>query len=151
MRMSKIKCGIPCNVVLLCVSVCVLAESEEIKELLSDQGIPVQTVSEVLPVRVLSARILSNIYVRLGKQEHLHLLYLCVCVWVCDSTSKILCPHNRKLQEAEFDWEALQTHWSSGNIQVLWNQKSILYIHPAGTTSLGRCTICIYGDEDGGL
>lgn len=77
MMMSKIGCGIPCNVFLLCVSVCVLAESEEIQDLLSDHGIPVLTVSEVLPIRVLSARILSHVYVRLGKQAHL-LLHVCV-------------------------------------------------------------------------
>ncbi|KAM6977454.1 phosphorylase b kinase regulatory subunit alpha, liver isoform [Aplochiton taeniatus] len=48
------------------VQVCVLAESEEIRELLNDQGIKVQTVAEVQPIRVLPARILSHIYVKLG-------------------------------------------------------------------------------------
>ncbi|KAM4596220.1 phosphorylase b kinase regulatory subunit alpha, liver isoform 4-T4 [Fundulus diaphanus] len=48
------------------VQVCVLAESEEIKQLLMDAGVTVQTISEVLPIRVMPARILSHIYVRLG-------------------------------------------------------------------------------------
>uniref|UniRef100_A0A7N8XCE3 Phosphorylase b kinase regulatory subunit n=1 Tax=Mastacembelus armatus TaxID=205130 RepID=A0A7N8XCE3_9TELE len=55
------------------VQVCVLAESEDIKELLSDNGIMVQTVSEVLPIRVMPARILSHIYVRLGNCKKLNL------------------------------------------------------------------------------
>uniref|UniRef100_A0A8D0CN16 Phosphorylase b kinase regulatory subunit n=1 Tax=Sander lucioperca TaxID=283035 RepID=A0A8D0CN16_SANLU len=44
------------------VQVCVLAESEEIQQLLSDHGIKVQTMSEVLPIRVMPARILSHVY-----------------------------------------------------------------------------------------
>uniref|UniRef100_A0AAY5K5T8 Phosphorylase b kinase regulatory subunit n=1 Tax=Esox lucius TaxID=8010 RepID=A0AAY5K5T8_ESOLU len=48
------------------VQVCVLAESVEIREMLKDYGVQVQTVAEVQPVRVLPARILSHIYVKLG-------------------------------------------------------------------------------------
>ncbi|XP_034726805.1 phosphorylase b kinase regulatory subunit alpha, liver isoform isoform X4 [Etheostoma cragini] len=55
------------------VQVCVLAESEEIQQLLSDHGIMVQTMSEVLPMRVLPARILSHVYVRLGNCKKLNL------------------------------------------------------------------------------
>uniref|UniRef100_A0A3Q2EGF6 Phosphorylase b kinase regulatory subunit n=1 Tax=Cyprinodon variegatus TaxID=28743 RepID=A0A3Q2EGF6_CYPVA len=55
------------------VQVCVLAESEEIKELLKDAGVTVQTISEVLPIRVMPARILSHIYVRLGNCNKLNL------------------------------------------------------------------------------
>uniref|UniRef100_A0A671YAR6 Phosphorylase b kinase regulatory subunit n=1 Tax=Sparus aurata TaxID=8175 RepID=A0A671YAR6_SPAAU len=55
------------------VQVCVLAESEEIQELLSDHGISVQTMSEVLPIRVMPARILSHVYVRLGNCKKLNL------------------------------------------------------------------------------
>nr|XP_020493625.1 phosphorylase b kinase regulatory subunit alpha, liver isoform isoform X1 [Labrus bergylta]XP_029133888.1 phosphorylase b kinase regulatory subunit alpha, liver isoform isoform X1 [Labrus bergylta] len=55
------------------VQVCVLAESEEIQELLSDHGINVQTMSEVLPIRVMPARILSHVYVRLGNCKKLNL------------------------------------------------------------------------------
>uniref|UniRef100_A0A8C4I9U8 Phosphorylase b kinase regulatory subunit n=1 Tax=Dicentrarchus labrax TaxID=13489 RepID=A0A8C4I9U8_DICLA len=55
------------------VQVCVLAESEEIQELLSDHGITVQTMSEVLPIRVMPARILSHVYVRLGNSKKLNL------------------------------------------------------------------------------
>ncbi|XP_040900689.1 phosphorylase b kinase regulatory subunit alpha, liver isoform isoform X2 [Toxotes jaculatrix] len=55
------------------VQVCVLAESEEIQELLSDHGITVQTMSDVLPIRVMPARILSHVYVRLGNCKKLNL------------------------------------------------------------------------------
>uniref|UniRef100_A0A4W6CH30 Phosphorylase b kinase regulatory subunit n=1 Tax=Lates calcarifer TaxID=8187 RepID=A0A4W6CH30_LATCA len=55
------------------VQVCVLAESEEVQELLNDHGITVQTMSEVLPIRVMPARILSHVYVRLGNCKKLNL------------------------------------------------------------------------------
>ncbi|XP_016530863.1 phosphorylase b kinase regulatory subunit alpha, liver isoform isoform X3 [Poecilia formosa] len=55
------------------VQVCVLAESEKIKELLRDAGVTVQTISEVMPIRVMPARILSHIYVRLGNCRKLNL------------------------------------------------------------------------------
>ncbi|KAK7912767.1 hypothetical protein WMY93_012978 [Mugilogobius chulae] len=55
------------------VQVCVLAESEEIQELLNELGFSVQKMSEVLPIRVLPARILSHIYVRLGYSKKLNL------------------------------------------------------------------------------
>ncbi|XP_041837948.1 phosphorylase b kinase regulatory subunit alpha, liver isoform isoform X2 [Melanotaenia boesemani] len=55
------------------VQVCVVAESEEIQELLRDLGIMVQTMSEVLPIRVMPARILSHVYVRLGNCKKLKL------------------------------------------------------------------------------
>ena len=72
-----------CVCVCVCVCpVCVLAESQEIKELLREHGIVVQTVSEVLPIRVMPARNLSHIYVKLGTRHsahihlHSHLLYV---------------------------------------------------------------------------
>lgn len=55
------------------VQVSVVAESKEIQELLRDYGIDVQTVSEVLPIRVMPARILSHIYVKLGHSRKLNL------------------------------------------------------------------------------
>nr|XP_061796223.1 phosphorylase b kinase regulatory subunit alpha, liver isoform [Nerophis lumbriciformis] len=55
------------------VQVCVLAESEDIQNLLSEHGMTVQVLSEVLPIRVLPARILSHIYVRLGNCKKLNL------------------------------------------------------------------------------
>lgn len=69
----------------MCVSVCVLAESEEIQELLSDCGIVVQTMSEVLPIRVMPARILSHVYVKLGKQALVSLAYRCAGVYMCNN------------------------------------------------------------------
>uniref|UniRef100_A0AAR2IK58 Phosphorylase b kinase regulatory subunit n=1 Tax=Pygocentrus nattereri TaxID=42514 RepID=A0AAR2IK58_PYGNA len=55
------------------VQVSVVAESKEIQGLLRDYGIDVQTVSEVLPIRVMPARILSHIYVKLGNCKKLNL------------------------------------------------------------------------------
>ncbi|XP_061669820.1 phosphorylase b kinase regulatory subunit alpha, liver isoform isoform X2 [Syngnathoides biaculeatus] len=55
------------------VQVCVLAESEDIRNLLNEHEIKVQMLSEVLPIRVLPARILSHIYVRLGNCKKLNL------------------------------------------------------------------------------
>ncbi|XP_023656818.2 phosphorylase b kinase regulatory subunit alpha, liver isoform isoform X2 [Paramormyrops kingsleyae] len=55
------------------VQVCVLAESLHIQELLRDSGMDVQTISEVLPIRVIPARILSHIYVKLGHCKKLNL------------------------------------------------------------------------------
>ncbi|XP_046886800.1 phosphorylase b kinase regulatory subunit alpha, liver isoform isoform X2 [Hypomesus transpacificus] len=55
------------------VQVCVLAESEQIQELLRDYGVEVQTVSEALSIRVMPARILSHIYVKLGHCKKLNL------------------------------------------------------------------------------
>uniref|UniRef100_A0A3P9LFF6 Phosphorylase b kinase regulatory subunit n=1 Tax=Oryzias latipes TaxID=8090 RepID=A0A3P9LFF6_ORYLA len=55
------------------VQVCVLAETEEIQELLRALGITVQTISEVLPIRVMPARILSHVYVKLGNSKKLKL------------------------------------------------------------------------------
>ncbi|KAJ4947784.1 hypothetical protein JOQ06_009816 [Pogonophryne albipinna] len=55
------------------VQVCVLAETEEIQELLRDHGITVQTMAEVLPIRVMPARILSHVYVKLGSCKKLNL------------------------------------------------------------------------------
>ncbi|XP_068455519.1 phosphorylase b kinase regulatory subunit alpha, liver isoform isoform X4 [Clinocottus analis] len=55
------------------VQVCVVAESEAIKELLMDHGVQVQTMSEVRPIRVMPARILSHVYARLGNCRKLSL------------------------------------------------------------------------------
>ncbi|TRY98869.1 hypothetical protein DNTS_030260 [Danionella cerebrum] len=55
------------------VQVSVVAESVEIQQLLRDHGIDVQTISEVSPIRVMPARILSHIYVKLGNSKKLNL------------------------------------------------------------------------------
>ncbi|XP_061082119.1 phosphorylase b kinase regulatory subunit alpha, liver isoform isoform X2 [Conger conger] len=55
------------------VQVCVVAESEQIQELLRESGVEVQTVAEVLPIRVMPARILSHVYVKLGYSRKLNL------------------------------------------------------------------------------
>ncbi|TSK53626.1 Phosphorylase b kinase regulatory subunit alpha, liver isoform [Bagarius yarrelli] len=49
------------------VQVSVVAETEEIQALLRDYGIEVQSVAEVQPIRIMPARILSQIYVKLAK------------------------------------------------------------------------------------
>ncbi|XP_066561974.1 phosphorylase b kinase regulatory subunit alpha, liver isoform isoform X2 [Amia ocellicauda] len=55
------------------VQVCVVAETEQIQALLREQGVEVQTVDQVLPIRILPARILSHIYVKLGNNKKLKL------------------------------------------------------------------------------
>ncbi|XP_040600213.1 phosphorylase b kinase regulatory subunit alpha, skeletal muscle isoform isoform X7 [Mesocricetus auratus] len=48
------------------VQVSILAETEEIKAILKDKGIDVETIAEVYPIRIQPARILSHIYSSLG-------------------------------------------------------------------------------------
>lgn len=55
-----------CSDLLLPLAVSVLAETEEIKELLQKHGIDVETVSDIHPIHVQPARVLSHIYARLG-------------------------------------------------------------------------------------
>ncbi|NXS15456.1 KPB2 kinase, partial [Mystacornis crossleyi] len=51
----------------LCCYLTVLAESNQIKNLLQDRGINVQSIADIHPLRVQPARILSNLYTMLGK------------------------------------------------------------------------------------
>uniref|UniRef100_A0A673WRM4 Phosphorylase b kinase regulatory subunit n=1 Tax=Salmo trutta TaxID=8032 RepID=A0A673WRM4_SALTR len=51
------------------VQVSILAENEEIQELLMKNGIEVETVADIHPIHVQPARVLSHIYARLGKQR----------------------------------------------------------------------------------
>lgn len=44
----------------------ILAETEEIKELLLKNGIDVETVADIHPIHVQPSRMLSHIYARLG-------------------------------------------------------------------------------------
>nr|XP_009682017.1 PREDICTED: phosphorylase b kinase regulatory subunit alpha, skeletal muscle isoform isoform X5 [Struthio camelus australis] len=53
------------------VQVCILAETEEIKAILRKEGIHVETVADVYPIRVQPARILSHIYARLGRNKQM--------------------------------------------------------------------------------
>lgn len=46
--------------------VALIAEDEEVKELLASNGIESQTVEEVAPVRILPAKCLVRIYNKLG-------------------------------------------------------------------------------------
>ncbi|NWR91202.1 KPB1 kinase, partial [Furnarius figulus] len=55
------------------VQVCILAETEGIKEILRKEGIDVETVADVYPIRVQPARILSHIYARLGRNKQMSL------------------------------------------------------------------------------
>uniref|UniRef100_A0A8C9S6B4 Phosphorylase b kinase regulatory subunit n=1 Tax=Scleropages formosus TaxID=113540 RepID=A0A8C9S6B4_SCLFO len=55
------------------VQVSILAETEEIKELIQKNGITVQTVEEIYPIRVQPSRVLSHIYARLGRNQKLGL------------------------------------------------------------------------------
>lgn len=54
-------------VFVFCYAVTVLAESNQIKNLLQDHGINVQSIADIHPLRVQPARILSNLYTMLGK------------------------------------------------------------------------------------
>ncbi|XP_026208265.1 phosphorylase b kinase regulatory subunit alpha, skeletal muscle isoform isoform X2 [Anabas testudineus] len=55
------------------VQVSILAESEEIKELLLKNGIDVETVADIHPIHVQPSRVLSHIYARLGRNTRLGL------------------------------------------------------------------------------
>ncbi|XP_036160430.1 phosphorylase b kinase regulatory subunit alpha, skeletal muscle isoform isoform X4 [Myotis myotis] len=55
------------------VQVSILAETEEIKAILKDKGIDVETIAEVYPFRVQPARILSHIYSSLGCNSRMKL------------------------------------------------------------------------------
>ncbi|XP_061103504.1 phosphorylase b kinase regulatory subunit alpha, skeletal muscle isoform-like [Conger conger] len=55
------------------VQVSILAETEEIKQLLEKQGIKAETMEDVHPIRVQPSRVLSHIYARLGKNQRLGL------------------------------------------------------------------------------
>lgn len=61
-----------------------------------------------------------------------------VCMCVCCNNGTIMCHWSRKLQEIGFERKALQTHRSSGNVQILRDQKPLLYFCSAGTNSF-RC------------
>ncbi|RMC06394.1 hypothetical protein DUI87_15828 [Hirundo rustica rustica] len=55
------------------VQVTVLAESNQIKKLLQDRGINVQSIADIHPLRVQPARILSNLYTMLGRNKKMKL------------------------------------------------------------------------------
>lgn len=48
--------------------VSILAETEEIKELLMKNDIEVETVADIHPIHVQPSRVLSHIYARLGTE-----------------------------------------------------------------------------------
>uniref|UniRef100_A0A452FL09 Phosphorylase b kinase regulatory subunit n=1 Tax=Capra hircus TaxID=9925 RepID=A0A452FL09_CAPHI len=55
------------------VQVSIVAETEEIKSILKNKGIDVETIAEVYPIRVQPARILSHIYSSLGCNSRMKL------------------------------------------------------------------------------
>ncbi|XP_071605373.1 phosphorylase b kinase regulatory subunit alpha, liver isoform isoform X2 [Heliangelus exortis] len=55
------------------VQVAVLAESNQIKNLLQEHGINVQSIADIYPLRVQPARILSNLYTMLGQNKNMKL------------------------------------------------------------------------------
>ncbi|KAM6427443.1 phosphorylase b kinase regulatory subunit alpha, skeletal muscle isoform 2-T2 [Liasis olivaceus] len=55
------------------VQVCLLAETEAIQAILRKEGIMVETMDEVYPIRIQPARILSYIYAHLGRNKHMNL------------------------------------------------------------------------------
>jgi len=50
--------------------VSILAENEDIKALLQKNGIDVETVADIHPIRVQPSRVLSHIYARLGRKRY---------------------------------------------------------------------------------
>lgn len=52
---------------ILVFSVSILAENDEIKQLLQGHGIESETLEDVHPIRVQPSRVLSHIYARLGE------------------------------------------------------------------------------------
>uniref|UniRef100_A0A8C5TAH8 Phosphorylase b kinase regulatory subunit n=1 Tax=Malurus cyaneus samueli TaxID=2593467 RepID=A0A8C5TAH8_9PASS len=55
------------------VQVTVLAESNQIKNLLQERGINVESIADIHPLRVQPARILSNLYTMLGRNKNMKL------------------------------------------------------------------------------
>ncbi|KAI4895745.1 hypothetical protein NFI96_024046 [Prochilodus magdalenae] len=55
------------------VQVSIVAENDEIKALLLKNGIEVETVTDIHPIRVQPSRVLSHIYARLGRNKRLGL------------------------------------------------------------------------------
>ncbi|XP_032886323.1 phosphorylase b kinase regulatory subunit alpha, skeletal muscle isoform isoform X5 [Amblyraja radiata] len=55
------------------VQVAIIAETEKIKKVLGKHGIDVETVTEIMPIRVQPARVLSQIYARLGCNKRMAL------------------------------------------------------------------------------
>ncbi|RXN07287.1 phosphorylase b kinase regulatory subunit skeletal muscle isoform-like protein [Labeo rohita] len=55
------------------VQVSILAENDEIKQLLQGHGIESETLEDVHPIRVQPSRVLSHIYARLGRNQRLGL------------------------------------------------------------------------------
>uniref|UniRef100_A0A672L1C8 Phosphorylase b kinase regulatory subunit n=1 Tax=Sinocyclocheilus grahami TaxID=75366 RepID=A0A672L1C8_SINGR len=55
------------------VQVSLLAENDEIKQLLQSHGIDAETLEDVHPIRVQPSRVLSHIYARLGRNQRLGL------------------------------------------------------------------------------
>lgn len=70
--------------------VSVVAETEEIQALLKDNGIEVQSVADVRPIRILPARILSHIYVKLGKDAAQFLCLLVMLLTLIPAVAKML-------------------------------------------------------------
>lgn len=66
------------SVFISCSAVTVLAESNQIKNLLLDRGVNVQSIADIHPLRVQPARILSNLYTMLGRYVNMEAsLYGC--------------------------------------------------------------------------
>lgn len=61
-------------------AVSILAETEEIKELLLKNGIDVETVADIHPIHVQPSRVLSHIYARLGKTPAAFMLYWLIII-----------------------------------------------------------------------
>uniref|UniRef100_A0A8C8XYD1 Phosphorylase b kinase regulatory subunit n=1 Tax=Panthera leo TaxID=9689 RepID=A0A8C8XYD1_PANLE len=97
------------------VQVSILAETEEIKAILKDKGIDVETIAEVYPIRVQPARILSHIYSSLGKETGLNnhynnqsiiqyrlISFLFIFSWFCNCFIQLDLKRNLESLEPKF-------------------------------------------------
>lgn len=50
----------------------IIAENEDIKALLLKNGIDVESVADIHPIRVQPSRVLGHIYARLGRKHYTH-------------------------------------------------------------------------------
>lgn len=64
------------SVFVFCYAVTVLAETNQIKNLLQDHGINVQSIADIHPLRVQPARVLSNLYTMLGRYLNISIAIL---------------------------------------------------------------------------
>lgn len=106
--------------------VSVLAETEEIKELLMKNDVEVETVADIHPIHVQPSRVLSHIYARLGTE----IIVLKPSKFINSSSVELFSvPRRRPEPQAGSDGTTLQENRRAGNLQVLHHQKQHVRLH----------------------